>query len=89
MSFLHTVKFYYHYFFNFFLLIIIPEEYVEGFEIDEIPVTNGEFVKFIESGQYDNPNNWTFDDWQWKEKTNKVHPQSLSKKYGKWMVFSI
>lgn len=79
------VNFYLLYFYNFFIII---EEYVEGFEIDEIPVTNGEFVAFIESGQYDNPNNWTFDDWQWKEKAKKLYPQSLSKKYGKWTVFS-
>lgn len=77
-----TYLLFYHCFF-------ISEEYVDGFEIDEVPVTNREFVEFIESGQYDNPNNWTSEDWQWKEKNKKSSPTSLFKQNGKWMVKTV
>jgi len=54
--------------------------------MDEIPITNLEYIEFIESGQYDNPNNWQPNDWEWKEKNNKKHPSSLIKDNGKWKV---
>ena len=71
---------------HFSSLNIFLEEFVDGFEMDEVPVTNNEFIQFIENGQYDNPSNWEPLDWEWKEKNNKKHPSSLIKDNGKWKV---
>jgi len=37
-------------------------------------VTNGEFLEFVTSGNYDNPQYWRPEDWIWKEKERMNHP---------------
>ena len=38
---------------------------VPGFTIDETPVTNGQFLAFVEDRGYGRPELWTGDDWHW------------------------
>ena len=42
--------------------------------IDSLPVTNGEFFEFVESGSYDEERFWLPGDWKWKQLENKRHP---------------
>jgi iron(II)-dependent oxidoreductase len=47
---------------------------VPAFSVDSLNVTNGEFLEFVTSGNYDNPQYWRPEDWIWKEKENMKHP---------------
>lgn len=46
---------------------------VSGFEIGEYPITNGQFMKFVSSGNYENPKFWG-GDWKWKQSMNMEYP---------------
>ena len=45
----------------------LPEHqvYLNPFKIDKFLVTNGEYVRFIEDGGYDNYRFWLSDGWIW------------------------
>jgi iron(II)-dependent oxidoreductase len=47
---------------------------VRRFRIDKHMVTNAEFLRFVEAGGYLNPQHWTPEDWQWKERQSISHP---------------
>jgi iron(II)-dependent oxidoreductase len=47
---------------------------VPTFSIDVFPVTNGEYLKFIHAGGYDNPKFWRPEDWAWKSQRRLEHP---------------
>jgi iron(II)-dependent oxidoreductase len=47
---------------------------VPRFRIDKYMVTNAEFLRFVEAGGYLNPQFWSSDDWQWKERHSISHP---------------
>jgi ergothioneine biosynthesis protein EgtB len=47
---------------------------VPHFRIDKYMVTNAEFLRFLEDGGYRNPQIWSADDWQWKERNSISHP---------------
>jgi len=38
-------------------------------------ITNGEFLYFVKSGGYDNPNYWDEESWHWKTQNNIKHPK--------------
>jgi formylglycine-generating enzyme required for sulfatase activity len=59
---------------------------VPGFTIDSLPVTNGEFFEFVDSGSYDNERFWRSGDWQWKQLESKRHPNCwLQQPKGEWL----
>jgi gamma-glutamyl hercynylcysteine S-oxide synthase len=47
---------------------------VPSFSIDVYPVTNGEYLKFVQAGGYDAPRYWSADDWKWKSSARIDHP---------------
>ncbi|MCZ6905173.1 MAG: SUMF1/EgtB/PvdO family nonheme iron enzyme [Acidobacteria bacterium] len=47
---------------------------VGAFRIDAQNVTNGDFLKFIGSGAYDDRALWTRPDWEWKTSQEITHP---------------
>ncbi len=47
---------------------------VPSFSIDAYPVTNGEYLKFVEAGGYHDPRHWNAEDWNWKSRANIEHP---------------
>jgi gamma-glutamyl hercynylcysteine S-oxide synthase len=49
--------------------VIVPD-----FHIDKYMVTNAEFLRFVEDGGYRNPQLWSVEDWQWKERYSISHP---------------
>ena len=48
--------------------------FVPGFSIDVFPVTNGEYLKFVQAGGYEDPQHWTKEDWDWKIQQRLNHP---------------
>jgi ergothioneine biosynthesis protein EgtB len=57
---------------------------VEGFSIDSLPVSNGEFFEFIDSGAYEQELYWRPEDWRWKSLQKKSHPTAWLKRGSDW-----
>lgn len=55
-----------------------------AFEIDEFKVTNGEFLKFVEGGGYEDRNCWSAADWEWIQKNGIEHPGFWRLRDGRW-----
>jgi formylglycine-generating enzyme required for sulfatase activity len=47
---------------------------VPEFDIDDLPVTNAQFLEFVTSGHYENQSHWRPEDWEWKQKNEMHHP---------------
>jgi iron(II)-dependent oxidoreductase len=50
----------------------------ESFAMDRYPVTNGDFLKFVEGGGYNDRTLWSENGWQWITLTHRTHPQFWS-----------
>ncbi|VAW55784.1 hypothetical protein MNBD_GAMMA07-2260 [hydrothermal vent metagenome] len=48
---------------------------LDDFFIAHTPVTNAQYLLFIEVGGYNNSTFWRDDAWQWREKNNIEHPE--------------
>jgi ergothioneine biosynthesis protein EgtB len=48
--------------------------YLDSYQIDTYPVTCREYQRFIEKGGYDDPNHWSKEGWQWKQKNLIIQP---------------
>lgn len=57
---------------------------VPRFRIDKYMVTNAEFLKFLEDGGYRNPQFWSTEDWQWKERNSISHPAFWNQAGSTW-----
>jgi iron(II)-dependent oxidoreductase len=57
---------------------------VPDFRIDKYMVTNAEFLRFIEDGGYRNPQFWSAEDWQWKERHAISHPAFWNRSGSAW-----
>lgn len=55
---------------------------VPSFSIDVFPVTNGEYLKFIQAGGYGDPRYWKPEDWEWKQRGGINHPHFWTPKKG-------
>jgi ergothioneine biosynthesis protein EgtB len=47
---------------------------VPGFSIGAFPVTNGEYLKFVQSGGYQSSFYWSPEDWAWLQSEKRDHP---------------
>lgn len=47
---------------------------VPAFEVTKYPVTNGEFLAFVEGGGYETRDYWTDEGWQWVQYRQAHHP---------------
>jgi len=65
----------------------LPEHnvYLEPFEIDVTPVTNGDFVRFIESGGYQDYSLWLADGWELLKEQNWQAPLYWRKESDIWV----
>ncbi|MEJ2008741.1 MAG: SUMF1/EgtB/PvdO family nonheme iron enzyme [Acidobacteriota bacterium] len=57
---------------------------VPAFAIDEYKVTNGEFLKFLREGGYENRSLWTDSDWEWIQHEGIRHPRFWVKRDASW-----
>lgn len=62
---------------------------VPDFTIDSMPVTNGEFLEFVQSGAYDDERFWRPEDWSWKEREGRRGPSFWSNEAGEWLYRSL
>jgi ergothioneine biosynthesis protein EgtB len=58
---------------------------VPAFSIDSLPVSNAEFLEFVESGAYGRRETWRDEDWAWKVRVGLDHPQFWVKAPGRWL----
>lgn len=47
---------------------------VRSFSIDVFPVTNAEYLKFVQAGGYEDPRYWQPADWEWRRRERIEHP---------------
>jgi len=57
---------------------------VPAFSIDSMPVTNGEFLEFVDSGVYDDDRYWLRADRQWKKLAKRSCPNFWLKQGEAW-----
>ena len=63
--------------------------YLEDFSISDRLVTNGEFIKFIEAGGYENFNLWHSEGWDWVNREAVNSPLYWHAKDGEWFYFTL
>jgi ergothioneine biosynthesis protein EgtB len=65
----------------------LPEHkiYLEPFEIDVSPVSNGDFMKFIESGGYEEHRFWLADGWDLVKEKKWFAPLYWRREKNRWM----
>ncbi len=56
------------------------------FAIDRYPITNGQFLSFVEAGGYANPEYWRPADWAWCQQEKKQHPFFWKRQDGQWQL---
>jgi ergothioneine biosynthesis protein EgtB len=52
----------------------LKQVFVPAFSIDVFPVTNGEYLKFVQAGGYEDAKYWASGDWEWKRSQRLDHP---------------
>lgn len=57
---------------------------VEAYAIAKRPVTNAEFLAFVEADGYGRDEFWSNDGWRWRSQTNAQHPAYWRKRHGVW-----
>ena len=63
--------------------------HVPEFTIDRYKVTNGEFLKFLDAGGYNNSALWTVDDWVWRTANKISHPAFWIRRGDAWAYRSM
>jgi ergothioneine biosynthesis protein EgtB len=63
-----------------------PEERVEtaAFRLARYPVTQGDYLEFVEAGGYGERRYWSDDDWSWVERHGLRHPAVWERTAGRW-----
>ncbi len=61
---------------------------VGAFRIDRAPVTNGEFIEFIEDGGYERRDCWSTEGWAWRTAEGGGAPAYWQRDGGRWLVRS-
>ncbi|WP_438764950.1 ergothioneine biosynthesis protein EgtB [Kushneria sp. TE3] len=64
-------------------------QYVAEFELADRPVTNAEFIRFIEDGGYSRTELWLSDGWHLLHKTGWQAPEYWEKVDGRWHTMSL
>jgi gamma-glutamyl hercynylcysteine S-oxide synthase len=57
---------------------------VPPFAIDAYKVTNGDFLRFVRAGGYDDRRFWSDGDWAWIKQQNIAHPRFWLERQGQW-----
>jgi ergothioneine biosynthesis protein EgtB len=59
---------------------------VPAFTIDTLPVRNRDFLRFVETGGYQERGLWSDEAWAWLRKRRHRHPLAWSHRAGSWRV---
>ena len=57
---------------------------VPGFRVDETPVTNAQFLAFVEDHGYERSDLWRHADWEWSRAEQLASPSAWTKADGHW-----
>lgn len=57
---------------------------IPQFRIGAYPVTNGEFLEFVNAGGYENTRLWSVSDWAWKNSAGVSHPHFWKRNAEGW-----
>lgn len=64
----------------------VHKQYIHGYTLDKYPVTNGNYLEFVERGCYEKPEYWLSDGWKYLQ-TNRISaPQYWEENDGNWHV---
>ncbi|KFE99826.1 sulfatase maturase [Chryseobacterium formosense] len=63
--------------------------YLNEFEIADRPVTNGEYLEFMNSGGYDDFKYWHAEGWDWVKNTKAQSPLYWHNIDGNWMIYTL
>lgn len=63
--------------------------YLQNYQIANRPVTNGEFLEFIDDGGYQNFDFWHDEAWKWINEEDISAPLHWHKIDGRWMNYSL
>lgn len=63
--------------------------YIEPFRLRSRPVTNGEYIEFIEDGGYEKPELWLSEGWTTVETRKWKAPFYWERENGKWVYFTL
>ena len=68
--------------------IELPEHkvYLNDYKIDTYPVTNRQYLEFINAGGYDDYSLWLSDGWDLVQKNNWSAPMYWENEHGKWLT---
>ncbi len=58
---------------------------VPEFSIDGCNVTNGDFLRFVQAGGYENPSLWSEEDWAWLRSAGISHPVFWRREGNLWL----
>lgn len=64
-------------------------QYLEDFALHGTPVTNGQYLDFLEDGGYREASHWLSDGWAWVEAEGIRHPLYWHHIDGEWFEFSL
>ena len=59
---------------------------LESFRIDRSPITNGEWLSFVEAGGYERPAWWTEEGRGWRARTGVTHPATWRRDGSGWQL---
>jgi ergothioneine biosynthesis protein EgtB len=63
--------------------------FLEAFALASRPVTNGEFLEFVQDGGYARPELWLSDGWSWIQRSGERAPLYWSQRDGRWRTFTL
>ena len=67
----------------------VHKTYLHPFRIASLPVTNGEFLQFVEKGGYDDFRFWLDAGWHFIKTNNIKHPLYWQKEGGQWLEWTM
>lgn len=59
---------------------------IERFRIARAPVTNEEYLRFVEAGGYDRRELWSYEGWRWRIREDAEGPMFWTRRGGTWMT---
>ena len=63
--------------------------YIQGFEISNKSITNGDCLEFIKAGGYSDFNLWHSEGWDWACQNRILHPMYWHKIEGRWHQYTL